>query len=167
MSKDQLAQRSIWARIAWPLLVLTAVLQIYFGLSAVAYLFMGVGNPASGPGAWLSAAMGGLQAAASLSCLVRSGRGDLASTTLLVAASMIFGWLSMVPAALAQGLDFDGADKATPVLFLVTPLQAMAAALLARGNRHPVAGALVAGAATFVGILIVLAFGLVIAVHGF
>ncbi len=155
------------ARVAWPLLVLTAALQVYIGLSSVAYVFMGVPNQASGFGGWVQAAMGVLQVAAAVIAFVLAARRDLRGTTLAVAASLMLGWLSTVPFTLEQGLNFHGDDKFTPVYFVISPVLAIAAATLAWRNVHPVAAALVASAMTFVGILIVIAFSVIIAIYGF
>ena len=70
--------KSLAAQAAWPLLVLTAVLQVYFGLSAVAYPFMGVPTPASGLGGWTAATMGGLEAVAARRCF-HAGRSARSS----------------------------------------------------------------------------------------
>jgi len=164
--EDQHSQ-SLAARAVWALLVLTAAMHVYFGLSAVAYLFMGVLKPASGFGGWTAGAMGGLQAVAAVMAFVRAARRDLRGATIAVAASMMLGWLSMLPSVVMQGLDFHGIDKATPFYFVVAPPIAIAAATLAWRNVYPVVAALLVSAMTFVGILFVIAFAIVIAVHGF
>lgn len=155
------------ATAAWPLLVLTAALQAYSGLSFVAYFFMGVGYPGSGRGGWLAAAMGGLQALAAAAAFVPVTQRDLRGTTLAVAGSLMLGWLSTMPAAVEQGLDFYGDDRVSPVIFVVSPLLAVVGAMLAWRNVHPVAAALIVSAITVFGILVVTAFAIIIAIHGF
>lgn len=167
MAHDEQQKRSLAAQAAWPLLVLTAVLQTIIGLSSVAYLFMGVLKPASGPGAWIAATMGGLQAVAAFVAFVRTFRRDLRGTTLAAAGSVMLGWLSTVPSVVEQGLDFHGDDMATPVIFVISPLLAIAGGTLAWRNVYPIAAALIVSALTFIGILIVIAFSVIIAVHGF
>lgn len=167
MAREKHQNRSLAARAAWPLLVLTAALQAYMGLSNVAYFFMGVGYPGSGRGGWIAAAMAGLEAVAAVGAFVLAARRDLRGTTLAVAGTLMLGWLSTVPAAIDQGLDFYGDDRATPVIFVISPFIAIAAATLAWRNAYPIAAALIASAMTFVGILIVIAFGFIIAMYGF
>lgn len=167
MVREEQQHRSLAAQAAWPLLVLTAALQAYMGLSSVAYLFMGVLNPASGLGGWTAATMGGLQSVAAIVAFVRAVRRDLRGTTLAVAGSVMLGWLSTVPSVVEQGLDFHGDDKVTPVIFVVSPLLAIAGATLAWRNVYPIAAALIVSAMTFVGILVVIAFSMIIAMYGF
>lgn len=167
MVGEEQQNNSLAAKAAWPLLVLTAALQVYSGLSSVAYMFMGVPNQASGLGGWIAAMMGGLQCVAAVIAFVLATRRDLRGTTLAVAGSVMLGWLSTVPYVVEHGLDFHGADKATPAIFVISPLLAIAAATLAWRNIYPIAAALIVSAMTFVGILVVIAFAIIIAVHGF
>lgn len=159
--------KSLTSRAAWPLLVLTAVLQVYLGLSYVAYLFMGVFDSASRLGGWIAASMGGLQAVAAVVAIAMAVRRDLRGATLAVAGSIMLGWLSTVPSVVEQGLDFHGTDKGTPVIFVVSPLLAVAGATLAWRNIYPIAAAFILSAMTIVGILVVIAFSIVIALYGF
>ena len=159
--------KSLAAEAAWPLLVLTAVLQAGSGLSSVAYLFMGVLKPASGVGAWTAATLGGAQAVAAVIAFVLAVRRDLRGTTLAVAASIMLGWISTLPSVVEQGFDLPGDGKVAPVIFVMSPLIASAAATLAWCNVYPIAAALIASAMTFVGILFVIAFGILIAMYGF
>src|SRR5688500_13153882 len=64
MAHEEQEDKSLAAKAAWPLLVLTAVLQVYFGLSIVTYVFMGVPNPVAMLGGWTAATMAGLQSVA-------------------------------------------------------------------------------------------------------
>ncbi len=157
MAHDEERNRSLAARAAWPLLVLTAALQAITGLSSAA----------SGLGGWTAAATGGLQAVAAGVALVPAVRRDLRGAILAVAASVMLGWLSMLPSVVAQGLDFQGDDKVTPTIFVVSPIIAIVAATLAWRNIHPIAAALIVSAMTIGSILIVAVFGLLIALHGF
>jgi len=167
MANEEQPNKSLSANLAWPLLVLTAGLYVFFGLSDVAYLFLGVPKPASGPGAWIGAAMGGLQAVAGVVAIVLAARSDLRGAILAVVGSMMLGWLSMLPSVAEQGLDFHGDDKRTSIYLVVAPLIAIPAATLAWRNVYLIAAALIASAMTFVGILFVIAFGIIIAIHGF
>jgi hypothetical protein len=167
MAREDQQNKSLAAQAAWPLLVLTAVLQACSGLSSVAYLFMGVLKPASGLGAWTAATMGGLQTVAAVVAFVLAARRDLRGTTLAVAGSMMLGWLSTVPSVVEQGLDFHGDNKVAPTIFVISPLIAIAAATLAWRNVYPITAALIVSAMTFVGILFVIAFGIIIAMYGF
>jgi len=167
MAHEEPENKSLAAKAAWPLLVLTAVLQVYFGLSDVAYFFMGVGYPGSGRGGWIAATMGGLEAVAALVAFRLAVRRDLRGTTLAVAGSIMLGWLSILPSVFEQGLDFYGDSKLTPVYFAAPPIVAIAAATLAWRNVYPIAAALIVSAMTFVGILFVIVFGILIAMYGF
>lgn len=167
MAGEDQQGKSLVAQAAWPLLVLTAVLQLYLGLSAVAYPFLGVPTPASGVALWTTATMGGLDAVAAVVALRLAVRRDLRSTTLAVAGSIMLGWLSTLPSVYEQGLDFYSDSKLTPVYFAAPPIVAIAAATLAWRNVYPIAAALIVSAMTFVGILFVIAFAFVIAIYGF
>jgi len=157
MAHDEQRNKSLAARAAWPLLVFTAALQTITGLSSAA----------SGLGGWTAATMGGLQAVAAVVVFVLAVRRDLRGATLAAAASVMLGWLSMLPSVVAQGLDFHGDEKVTPTIFVVSPLIAIAAATLAWRNVYPIAAALIVSAMTIGSILIVTVFGLLIALHGF
>lgn len=167
MALEEQQSKTFAAKAAWPLLVLTAALQAYFGLSSVAYVFMGVPHPVSGLSAWTAAMMGGLQAVAAAVAFVLAARRDLRGVTLAVAGGMMLGWLSMLPSIVAQGLDFHGIDKLTPASFVLLPVIAIAAAVLAWRNPYPIAAALIVSAMTFVGILLTIALAIVIAMYGF
>ena len=167
MTIEQSRYKPVVEKAVWPLLFLTAVLHAYLGLSSVAYVFMGVADPASGPGGWTVAAAGGLQAVAAVAAFVLAVRRDLRGATLAVAGSIMLGWLSMLPSVIVQGLDFRGDDKVTPLYFVAAPLIAFVAAALAWRNTYPITAALIATATTGIGILIVIAFGIIIAMYGF
>lgn len=166
MAVEEPPSKSLAAKAAFPLLVLTAALQVYLGLSTVAYLFMRVLIPASGFGGWAAATMGGLQSVAAVIAFVRAAWRDLRGTTMAVAGSILLGWLSTLPSYVAQGFDFQD-DKVTPVYFALSALTAIVAAMLAWRKIYPIAAALIASAMTIVGILVVIAFAIVIAMYGF
>ncbi len=167
MAREEHENKSLPAQAAWPLLVLTAVLQVYFGLSAVAYSFLGVPTPASRLGGWTAATMSGLQAVAAVFAFRLARRSDLRGTTLAVAGSIMLGWLSTLPSLFEQGLAFYGDSILTPLYFAAQPIVAIAAATLAWRNVYQIAAALIASAMTVVGISFVIAFALIIAMHGF
>jgi hypothetical protein len=167
MVDEERRGKSFAAKLAWPLLVLTAMIQAYLGLSEVAYIFMGAGYPSTGRGGWIAAIFGGFQAVAAGAAILLAARRDLRRTTLAVAASILLGWLSTVPATIEYRFDFSGGEKTALAIFVLSPLIAIASALLAWRNVYPIAAALIAGAMTIVGILIVFAFAIAIAIHGF
>ena len=167
MASEEQRNKSAAEKAVWPLLFLTAALQAYLGLSLVAYVFMGVSSPASELGRWTVATTGALQTIAAVAAFVLAVRRDLRGTTLAVAGSIILGWLSMLPSVAVQGLDFRGDDRITPVYFVLSPIIAIAAATLAWRKLYPVAAALIVSAMTFAGILVVIAFAIVIAIYGF
>lgn len=150
---------------AWPLLFLTAVLHAVLGLSLLAYAFMGV--PAAEPVGWGAAAAGVLQAIVAVVAFVLAVRQDLRGTTLALAGSTLLGWFSMLPAVAAHGLDFHGDDGMTPVYVVLAPLIAAVAATLAWRRLYPVAAAFIVAAPTFAGLVVVIAFGIIIALYGF
>jgi hypothetical protein len=167
MAYEEQQNKSLAAKVAWPLLVLTAALQVYLGLSLMAYAFMGVPNHASWLGGWIAATMGGLQCVAAIIAFRLAARRNLRGATLAVAGSIVLGCLPTLPSVVAHGLDFHGGEAIDRAYFVVSPLFAIAAAMLAWRNAYPIASALLASAMTFVGILIVIAFAIVIAMHGF
>ncbi|MBX9458340.1 MAG: hypothetical protein KL863_21185 [Rhizobium sp.] len=117
--------------------------------------------------------MGALQTAAAVVAFVFAARGALRGATLAVAGSLMLGWLSSLPGALEQGIDFSGwrwghAGPARPVA---------ARPVAARRGRRCCAGVawqlshrwprLLASSMTIVGLIVVIAFAVVIAVSGF
>jgi hypothetical protein len=167
MASGEQQNKSAAEKAVWPLLFLTAALHAYLGLSLVAYVFMGVSNPASRLGGWTVATTGGLQTIAAIAAFVLAVRRDLRGTTLALAGSIMLGWFSMLPSVAEQGLDFGGDDKGTPVYFVLSPIIAIVAATLAWRNLYLVAAAFIVTAPTFAGILVVIAFAIVIAMYGF
>jgi len=91
MASSEQQNKSAAEKAVWPLLFLTAALQAYLGLSLVAYVFMGVSNPASGLGGWTVATTGGLQSVAAVAAVVLAARRNLRGATLAVAASIMLG----------------------------------------------------------------------------
>ncbi|MEX0405165.1 hypothetical protein ABGN05_05755 [Aquibium sp. LZ166] len=167
MASKKRSNESMAAKAVWPLLFLTAALHAYLGLSLVAYVFMGVSNPASGPGGWIVATTGGLQAVAATAAFVLAARRDLRGATLAVAGSIMMGWFSTLPSVAEQGLDFRGNDRIASVYFVLSPIIAIVAGTLAWRNLYPIAAALIATATTFAGIVFVIAFAIAIATYGF
>lgn len=167
MAHEEQWKKSFAADAAWPLLFLTAALHVFSGLSYLAYAFMGVPATASALVRGAAGAFGGLQAAVAVVAFVLAARRDLRRATLVLTGSLILGWLSTVPAVIEDGLNFAGDDKVSPAIFVISPLLAMTAAILAWRNPYPVAAALIASAITVFYILIVIAFSIIIAVHGF
>lgn len=167
MANADSQKQSTAAKAVWLLLFLTAALHLYLGLSSVAYVFMGVSNPASGMGAWLVAAAGGLQTLAAIAAFVTAARRDLGGATLALAGSTMLGWVSTLPSTVEQGLDFGGNDRIAAIYFVLSPAIAIVAAALTRGNRFPLVAAFVVTAPTFAGILAVIAFAIIIAMYGF
>jgi len=167
MASGEQQNKSAAETVVWPLLFITAALQAYLGSSLVAYVFMGVSNPASGLGGWTVATTGGLQTIAAIAAFVLAVRRDLRGTTLALAVGIMLGWFSMLPSVAQQGLDFSGDDWGTPVYFVLSPIIAIVAATLAWRNLYPVAAAFIITAPTFAGILVVIAFAIIIATYGF
>lgn len=159
--------RSLVEKTAWTLLVLAAALQAYDGLSSVAYVFMGVSSPGSRLGRWGGSAAGALQAIVAVAAFGLAARRNLRGATLAVAGCMMSGWLSTVPSVVEQGLDFRSGARFTSAYFVASPVIAIAAAGLAWRNPRPVLAALIVTAPTLAGILLVIGFGIVIAVYGF
>ena len=167
MASGEQQDKSAAEKAVWPLLFLTAALHAYLGLSLVAYVFMGVSNPGSGMAGWTAAMTGGLQTIAAMAAVVLALRGDLRGTNLALAGSIMLGWFSMLPAVAEQGLDFGGDDWGTPVYFVVSPIIAIVTATLAWRNLYLVPAAFIVTAPTFIGILVVIVFGIAIALYGF
>ena len=167
MASEERQSKSVAAKAVWPLVFLTAALHASVGLSSVAYVFMGVSNPASGLGAWAVATAGAFQAIAAVAAFALAARRDLRGATLALAASIMLGWFSTLPAVVTQGLDFRGDDKIASIYFVVAPLIAIVAATFAWRNIYPIAAALIATATTVAGILIVIALAISIAMYGF
>jgi hypothetical protein len=116
---------------AWPQLVLTAVLQVYLGLSAVAHTFTGLLQPPPGSvHGWWPRWAGSRRLPPSYfraGCPPRSSR-----RTLAVAGCILLGWLSSLPS-----IDFHGDDKASLIYLGRSALFAIAVATLTWRNIYP------------------------------
>ena len=167
MAKVEPQNTSMAAKAAWPLLLLTAALQAYDGLSSLAYLFMGVSSPRSGLGGWTVAATAALQSIAAVLACVMAARRDLRGATLAVAGCTKLAWFSRLPFIVEQGLDYLGDARIARAYFVASPVASIAAAALAWRNSYPILAALIVTAPTFAGLLFVIAFGIAIAMYGF
>lgn len=158
---------SFFSRAARPLLILSAVLAAYFGLSALLLPFFGVPNLYTGIERWIVPAAGAFQLAAAAVAFVLAMRRELRGATLAVAACWMLGWLETLPSVVRNGLDVDAEARLTLASFVALPVIAISAAALAWRNRHPIPAALIVTAPTAAGVLFSLAFGAMIAMYGF
>jgi hypothetical protein len=158
---------SFFDRAARPLLILSAVLAAYFGLSSLLLPFFGAPNLYVGIERWIVPAAGALQLAAAAVAFVLAVRRELRGATLAVAACWMLGWLEMLPSVVRNGLDVNAEARLTLGSFVALPVIAASAAALAWRNRHPVLAALIVTAPTTAGVLFTLAFGIMIAMYGF
>jgi hypothetical protein len=155
------------SRLIWLLLILSAALAVYFGLSSLLLPFVGEPDLYPGIERWIVLATGALQLAAAGAAFVMVSQRDLRGAVLAVAACLMLGWLGALPGMVRTGLDFGGAARAESVAFVALPVIASAAAALAWRNPHPVLAAFVVTAPASAGMAFVVVFAVVIAVHGF
>ncbi|MGX1790015.1 hypothetical protein ACWIGM_24940 [Bosea sp. NPDC055332] len=158
---------SLFDRAAWLLLILSAALAAYFGLSSLLLPFFGVPNLYTGIERWIVPATGALQLMAAGVAFVLAARRDLRGAILAVAACWMLGWLETLPSVIRNGFDFNAEARLTLAYFVALPVIAVSAAALAWRNPHPVLAAFVVTAPTSAGLLFTLAFGIIIAIHGF
>lgn len=158
---------SPFRKAAWLLLILSAVLAAYFGLSSLLLPFFGAPNLYTGIERWIVPAAGALQLIAAAMAFMFIARRDLRGATLAVAACWMLGWLGMLPSVVRNGLDVNAEARLTLASFVALPVIAVSAAALAWRNRHPVLAALIVTAPTTAGVLFTLAFGIMIAMYGF
>jgi hypothetical protein len=149
------------------LLILSAVLAAYFGLSSLLLPFVGVPNLYTGSERWIVPAAGALQLMAAAMAFMLAVRRDLRGATLAVAACWMLGWLETLPSAVRKGRDFNAEVRLAWVYFAALPVIAVSAAALAWRNRHPILAALIVTAPTAAGVLFTLAFAVMIAMYGF
>ncbi|MCP4561660.1 MAG: hypothetical protein GY873_29940 [Bosea sp.] len=154
---------SLLSRAAWLLLILSAALAAYFGLSSLLLPFLGEPNLYAGIERWIVLASGALQ----LMALMLAVQRDLRGATLSVAACWMLGWLETLPSIVGNGLDFTAEARLASAYFLALPVIAASAAALAWWNRHPVLAAFIVTAPTSAGLLFTLAFAIIVAIHGF
>ncbi|CAD5277719.1 conserved membrane hypothetical protein [Bosea sp. 62] len=158
---------SPFGKAAWLLLILSAGLAAYFGLSSLLLPFVGAPNLYTGIERWIVPAAGALQLMAAAVAFVLIGRRDLRGATLAVAACWMLGWLGMLPSVIRNGLDLDAEARRTLVYFIALLVIAVSAAALAWRNRHPILAAFIVTAPTAAGVLFTLAFAIMIAMYGF
>lgn len=158
---------SFFDRAARPLLILSAVLAAYFGLSSLLLPFFGAPNLYVGIERWIVPATGALQLMAAAVAFMLALRRDLRGATLAVAACWMLGWLATLPSAVRKGADFSAEVRLAWAYFAALPVIAVSAAALAWRNRHPMLAALIVTAPTAAGVLFTLTFGIMIAMYGF
>lgn len=158
---------SFFGRAARLLLILSAVLAAYFGLSSLLLPFFGAPDLYAGIERWIVPAAGALQLAAAAVAFMFIARRDLRGATLAVAACWMLGWLETLPSVVRNGLDFSAGAWLAPAYFLALPVIAVSAAALAWRNRHPILAAFIVTAPTLAGLLFTIAFAIMIALHGF
>lgn len=154
-------------RAAWLLLILSAVLAAYFGLSSLLLPFVGAPNLHTGTDRWIVPTAGALQLLAAAAAFVFAARRDLRGATLAVAAWLMLEWLETLPPTLRTGLDFSTGTRLASAYFVAAPVIALSAAALAWRNPHPILAALIVTAPTAAFLLFTLAFGIAIAMYGF
>jgi len=153
---------------AWLLLILTAALAVYFGLSSALLPFIGAEGLYAGVERWIVLASGLLQLAAAAAAVRAIARRDMRGAVLALAAWHMLNWLGLAPALLRDGLLRDGLGAGLDGLWpLALPVIAAAAAALAWRNRHPLLAAFVVTAPTTAGLAFTVVFGVMIAVRGF
>lgn len=158
---------SFFGRAPWLLLILSAGLAAYFGLSSLLLPFFGAPDLYTGIERWIVPAAGALQLAAAAVASMFIARRDLRGATLAVAACWMLGWLGMLPSVVRNGLDLDAEARRTLVYFIALLVIAVSAAALAWRNRHPILAAFIVTAPTAAGVLFTLAFAIMIALYGF
>jgi hypothetical protein len=158
---------SFFGRAPWLLLMLSAGLAAYFGLSSLLLPFFGAPDLYTGIERWIVPAAGALQLAAAAVAFMFIARRDLRGATLAVAACWMLGCLGTLPAVIRSGFDVNAETRLTLAYFLALPVIAVSAAALAWRNRHPILAAFIVTAPTLAGLLFTIAFAIMIALHGF
>ncbi|CAN7161058.1 hypothetical protein LJR090_000302 [Bosea sp. LjRoot90] len=158
---------SRFGRAAWLLLILSAALAAYFGLSSLLLPLLGAPNLYTGVDRWIVPATGALQLTAAAVAFRLAARRDLRGTTLAVAMCLMLGWLEMLPPVIRNGLDLGAEGRLTLAYFVAMPVVAVSAAALAWRNRHPILAAFIVTAPTTAGLLFTIAFAIMIAIYGF
>jgi len=158
---------SPFGRAARLLLILSAALAAYFGLSSLLLPFVGAPNLYTGIERWIVPASGALQLMVAAAAFMIAARRDLRGATLAVAVCWMLGWVEMLPSAVRNGLDLSAGARLAPAYFVALPVIAVSASSLAWRNTHPILAAFIVTAPTSAGILFTIAFAIIIAVHGF
>lgn len=154
-------------RAAWLLIILSAALAVYFGLSSLLLPFLGAPNLHTGIDRWLIPVTGALQLMAAALAFRFAARRDLRGATLALAICLLLGWLETLSPVLRNGFAVRGEAGLTSVWFLALPVIALSAAALAWRNPRPILAALIVTAPTTAGLLFTIAFAIMIAIHGF
>lgn len=158
---------SLFGKAARPLLILSAVLAAYFGLSSLLLPFVGVPNLYTGIERWTVPAAGALQLLASAAAFALAVRRDLRGATLAMALCLLLGWLETLSPTIRNGLDFGADAVLTSTCFIALPVIALSAAALAWRSSHPILAAFIVTAPTAIGLLLSIALAITIAIHGF
>ena len=97
-------RRSRLKKAARLLLILSAVLAIYLGLSSLLLPFVGAPNLRTGIARWTAPAAGALQVIVAAAAFMLALRGDLRGATFASAACLLLGWLETLPPTVRHGL---------------------------------------------------------------
>lgn len=159
--------RPLWARI---LLIVVALLESLGIVSAVFVLSGDLSEiPGSGFGGLIAAAALMLRPLLAIVALVFAVRGRLRSAIIALAAAVLMHWLDLLPSVVLHGLEFGGlGDLYSSAHFLISPVVALAAIVLAWRNSHRLGlAAILVSLPTVADWLSVVAFAIGIAIYGF
>jgi drug/metabolite transporter superfamily protein YnfA len=165
---DPPAKESRFPRWVQFLLIAVALIESLGGFSSLPVLLAGdpeiPGPGLGGLAVKLHLALRPLIAPAAL-VLAAVGRPQLALGAM--AAVVGLAWLNMAPSFLLHGLDWEGMAVVTTAGFLLFPILAIAAAVLAVRNRNLSLAAILVAVPTFVDVLGVAAFAISVTLYGF
>lgn len=162
---DVIEEHPRLARTARLLLILSAVLAIYFGLSSLLLPIFGEPNLYQGIARWTGPALGGLQLLAAAAAIRLVVRRNLAGAILAVAVCLLLGWADLLPPIITKGLDFRGEVRLTSASVVALPVIVVLA--LAWRRTRPLLAAFIVTLPIAFGFLISIALAISIAMRGF
>lgn len=147
------------------LLILTAVLALYFGLSSLLLPFVGEPNLYSGIARWTGPVTGGLQLVTAAVAFRFAIRRNLPGAILAVAACLFLGWIDLLPPIIRDGFDLRAEAQITAASVVALPVVVFLA--LVWRHTRPILAAFIVTAPTTFGLSISTALAISVAMHGF
>ena len=151
------------------LLAIVAGLELFDSLIGAPMLLDGASSfPGPGIGGAIIKLKMAVHPVLALAALILAGIGYVRHSIVMIGVVVLMTWLSYMPAVARHGLDFSGTGLyQSPAQIFLYPLMGAAAIALAARSERLWSAALLAGIASFLGVIGMVTFALAVAIVGF
>jgi hypothetical protein len=150
-----------WSRV---ILLIVAAFESWTGLSSLPFLSERVGGDF---GDWVVTVSVALTAAFASAALFFCVTDRLRYALTSIAAVVVLNWVNMLPSVVLHGLDFNGFGIVSDLGFILYPVLAVTAVVLARTNERLLPASVLVSIPTLVNVAGIVAFGISVALYGF